>query len=615
MPNLTGYEETENPGWINVKFDDGTSQHVNDPTGMFRGQISEVAAKLNPTPTAAPPIASAPIAEPAFVAPPQPEANAIFAPPSPAPVATPGPVSAPVAAPPPAPVPAAPIAAAPPVAGVAPAATLAPMKAAPGMRMSGQRRSVTGLAEEDKQVIDSANADAQGARVEADDAAIQARTNQLQAEWDRLTGDEKSKLAEQQVLKDKEARFTAKLDAQMKRNQEIADVPIDGAKAFDGDAGFYAFMAAMGEAVSDFGRALLGQPARGNPAEVIDRIMQNSIRSQTELKQEQLKQGRITVEQFDAERERIRLGITTVGKQLAETQLGKATTEQERLGLGALQKKFTAEQKDAIAKNAMATARQETREEAFSPVVVGPAVAPTNATKEALALLGVTPEQYTEGMNKKLGVGENAPTVNQTVTSLKQMDQDLQLLEAIKQENGGSIPTRGVINIPAGMRNKLAQMGVDAGTDAEEANQLITSYIIQKAKSYGGVITESDRESAELEFGKSGDGLVRGIKRMRMGANNTISQTIDTIFPGVGQEVLNLSLRRAGQTSGVEELKTAEEFGVTSGKPKEQGPRNLSDIEQRQKANREEVGTKVSSVLKPIGESFARPPSGYRGKF
>jgi hypothetical protein len=246
------------------------------------------------------------------------------------------------------------------------------MKAAPGMRMSGQRRSVSGLAGEDKAVIDEANADAMGARVESDDAAIQARTNQLQAEWDRLTGDEKSKLAEQQLLKDKEARFTSKLDAQMKVNQEIADRPIDGAKAFDGDAGYYAFMAALGEAVSDFGRALLGQPARGNPAEVIDRIMQNSIRSQTELKQEQLKQGRITVEQFDAEREKIRLGITTVGKQLAETQLGKATTEQERLGLGALQKKFAAEQKDAIAKNAIATARQETREESFErpkPVV------------------------------------------------------------------------------------------------------------------------------------------------------------------------------------------------------------------------------------------------------
>jgi hypothetical protein len=386
MPNLTGYEETENPGWINVKFDDGTSQHVNDPTGMFRGQISEVAAKLNPTPTAAPPIASAPAPEPAFVAPPQPQANAIFTPPSPAPVATPGPVAAPVVAPPPPPVPVAPIAAPPPVAGVAPAAPLAPMKAAPGMRMSGQRRSVTGLAEEDKQVIDSANADAMGARVEADDAAIQARTNQLQAEWDGLTAQEKSKLAEDQLLKDKEARFTAKLDAQMKRNQEITDRPIDGAKAFDGDAGWYAFMAAMGEAVSDFGRAMLGQPARGNPAEVIDRIMQNSIRSQTELKQEQLKQGRITVEQFDAERERIRLNITTAAKQLAELQAGKAKNEIERLGTGALAKKFTAEQKDAIAKNAMATARQETREEAFAPPVAGGVVDSGKAIKDALEL-------------------------------------------------------------------------------------------------------------------------------------------------------------------------------------------------------------------------------------
>lgn len=430
MPNLTGFEETDNPGWINVKFDDGTSQHVNDPTGMFRGQIAEVAAKLNPTPTAAPPIASTP--GPAFEAPPQPAANAIFTPPSPAPVVTPGPAAAPIA-PPPAPVPAAPIAAAPVVAGTAPAAPLAPMKAAPGMQMSGQRRSVTGLAEEDKAGIDAANDEAMGARVEADDAALQARTNQLQAEWDRLTNDEKSKLAEQQVLKDKEARFTAKLDAQMKRNQEVADRPIDGAKAFDGDAGFYAFMAAMGEAVSDFGRALLGQPARGNPAEVIDRIMQNSIRQQTELKQEQLKQGRITVEQFDAERERIRLGITTVGKQLAETQLGKATTEQERLGLGALQKKFTAEQKDAMAKNAMATARQETREEAFARPAVGTTADSGKAIKDALELdkameeRGYTKEQRAAALaslNMPTASGKSAPLLSREDSDKAQSEKE-----------------------------------------------------------------------------------------------------------------------------------------------------------------------------------------------
>jgi hypothetical protein len=399
MANMTGYEETGNPGWINVKFDDGSNMHVEDPTGMFRGQITEVASKLAPTPVPMPqlggeaqgmmPQVDGPTeGAQRFYAPPQPAANPIFTPPSPAPVATPTPAApAPAPAVPAAPVPSAPIAAAPVVAGVSPSAPIAPMKAAPGMRMSGQRRSMTGIAGEDKQVIDAANADAMGAREEADDAAIEARTNQLQAEWDRLTGDEKSKLAEQQVLKDKETRFTAKLDAQMKRNQEITDRPIDGAKAFDGDAGFYAFMAAMGEAVSDFGRALLGQPARGNPAEVIDRIMQNSINSQTELKREQLQQGRLTVEQFDAEREKIRLGITTVGKQLAETQLGKATTEQERLGLGALQKKFTAEQKDAIAKNAMATARQETREEQFErPKPVGVAgVTAADLVKEMLA--------------------------------------------------------------------------------------------------------------------------------------------------------------------------------------------------------------------------------------
>jgi hypothetical protein len=398
------------------------------------------------------------------------------------------------------------------------------MKAAPGMRMSGQRRSMTGIAGEDKQVIDAANAEAQGARVEADDAAIEARTNQLQAEWDRLTTDEKSKLAEQQVLKDKETRFTAKLDAQMKRNQEITDRPIDGAKAFDGDAGYYAFMAAMGEAVSDFGRALLGQPARGNPAEVIDRIMQNSINSQTELKREQLQQGRITVEQFDAEREKIRLGITTVGKQLAETQLGKATTEQERLGLGALQKKFTAEQKDAIAKNAMATARQETREEAYSPVVTGTAVDTGKAIKDALELdkameeRGYSKEQRAAALaslKMPTAGGKSAPQLTREDSDKAQSEK-----EALAE---GAVIGIGRLAEKAGLRRKL-------NGEWEEGDGIVAPAVAEKALSaatagIAGTPIQDELEMAAESYGRWRSGGVisddseRPAFREQMGAN------------------------------------------------------------------------------------------------
>jgi hypothetical protein len=484
------------------------------------------------------------------------------------------------------------------------------------MVRSGVSRQVAGMAEEDKANVDRLNTEASEAGGEADAATIKAKLDQLTNDWGRISENEKAKLAEKQLLKDKEAQFNERMERQMAENKEIAARPIDPSAAFAGDAGWYAFMAAFGDALTNFGAALMGRQGNGDPAGRINQIIDRSVKLQTAQKEEDFRAGKITADQLEAERERVRLNLTTVGEQLVRTQEARAQNENERLGLDALGKTFKAQQADAMAKNAMATARQETRQETFAqPKPTGPAV-PTNATKEALKLLGVTPEQYTEGMNKKLGVGENAPTVNQSVTALKQMDQDLQLLEAIKAENGGTIPTRGVINLPQSFRGKLAQLGIESGMDAEEANQLITGYVIQKAKSYGGVITESDRENAELEFGKSGEGLIRGIKRMRGATNGNIKQTIDTIFPGVGQDVLNISLRRAGQTDGVPDVKGVEEFEVQSA-PHTSGnaPAPLSDVEKRQEQNRARVVGRVGEVLKPIGESMARPPSGaYRGK-
>ncbi len=46
MPNITGYDETGDPNWIQVQFDDGSSTHVQDPSGTYRRGVDEVATKL-----------------------------------------------------------------------------------------------------------------------------------------------------------------------------------------------------------------------------------------------------------------------------------------------------------------------------------------------------------------------------------------------------------------------------------------------------------------------------------------------------------------------------------------------------------------------------------------
>ncbi len=46
MPNITGYDETGDPNWIQVQFDDGSSTHVQDPSGTYRKEVDDVATKL-----------------------------------------------------------------------------------------------------------------------------------------------------------------------------------------------------------------------------------------------------------------------------------------------------------------------------------------------------------------------------------------------------------------------------------------------------------------------------------------------------------------------------------------------------------------------------------------
>jgi hypothetical protein len=88
---------------------------------------------------------------------------------------------------------------------------------------------------------------------------------------------------------------------------------------------------------------------------------------------------------------------------------------------------------------------------------------------------------------------------------------------------------------------------------AEQVNGLINTYLTQKAKGYGGTITNGDRESAALEFGASGDGFMRGLARLRDANNAGIRTALAKVFPGREQPALNILLERSseGATGGV----------------------------------------------------------------
>jgi hypothetical protein len=414
-------EHPENPAWVSLTFDDGSqSPFAQDPDGSYRREAADIARKImgepprpmagalaSNAPAAPAPLAGNPLAMPIPGGPGGGPAMATDVPaPSPLggnPLAMPAPAPAPVAGTPEALaapgqpfIPKAPTVLAAPTpeqarelqrqqgafqgeldAGMsqqkaaearkAEAAASRVDPANPGYRIvetpggSGISKSETiqtsGLNPADKKRVDAANADATQAQYEADQAALRARTEQVNAEWARLSDQEKAKLAEEAARKREEQEMTERVDTQTRKLEEITSRPIDPSKAFAGDAGWYAFMAGFGDSIQNFGAALAGRGPVANPGATIDRMIARSVALQTEQMEQEFKAGRITADQLTAEREHVRAQLSAVGKQLADTQLSKARTEEEKLGLGAMGQKFEADRK--AAKNAAATARSQ----------------------------------------------------------------------------------------------------------------------------------------------------------------------------------------------------------------------------------------------------------------
>lgn len=411
---ITGFEpHPENPDWIRLNFADGTqSPYAADPDGSFRKTASDVAQKLAPpSPLAGNPLAmplpgSAP-ATPLAPLPGLPLAGNPLAMPAPGAAPPPDAVGAPESI---ARVGLPPSQIAPAPLQVLPSGSLTPgeqqslrtqeadnqgnLSAGLSQQRAQEQRAALarqdaaqaegaqpyriiqgaptgggvssshtvqtgGLAPEDRKKVDAANTEAVNAEHEANLDALVSRRLQVDHEWTRLTDQEKQKLAEEAMRKGQEADLGAKVDAQTRKLEEITARPIDPSKAFQGDAGWYAFMAGFGDSIQNFGAALAGRGPVANPGATIDRMIERSVQQQTAQKEQDFKAGRITADQLNAERDYVRAQLSTVGKQLAETQLGKARNEEEAMGLKAMGSKFEADRKAAIARNAAATARTQ----------------------------------------------------------------------------------------------------------------------------------------------------------------------------------------------------------------------------------------------------------------
>src|SRR3989304_2471946 len=177
-------------------------------------------------------------------------------------------------------------------------------------------------------------------------------------------------------------------------------------------------------------------------------------------------------------------------------------------------------------------------------------------------------------------------------TTTKQIDADISLLQSLAAANGGTLPTKGLLNVPQALIPAVSRAGYKPGMQADEALALINTYVTQRAKSYGGVITESDRASAVKEMGASGESFIRSLERLRTANNNGVRTALSQQFPGAGQQMLDILLDDSGSYEGIPNPPEApfEKQNVTETGPKP-GTRELGgrarEVE-AEKAAREE---------------------------
>ena len=425
MPNLKGFTPQSNPEWVTLEFDDGSQSHpIHDPSGTYRAEVASIVPKVMggapPDPMAGA-LASNDLSG-VTVVPTRSDAGGISPLLAPAPVAPPVPASdlggivavggaakpgqllsdiVPSAPRAPGPVigdaasaigsalagQGAPSFAPPPVKSLVkpevgrsvsdergpapdPYAARYTMPGASGPQVSSTtQRTTQGLSAADRAKVDAANEAAVVKAEEANKQDMYTRSHQFLTDWQRLGEDAKKQIADKNALDEQEKFYNQRIEAQYAKLDQDAARKIDPSEAFAGDAGAYAFMAAFGDAISNFGAALAGRGPVADPAARLEGIINRNVKLQMEQKQADLDSGKISASRFEADREHVRFKIATVAKQMVETERERAHTKEEYEALGALGKKFEADQAATRAANAKATARQEnnTRSTSVAP--------------------------------------------------------------------------------------------------------------------------------------------------------------------------------------------------------------------------------------------------------
>jgi hypothetical protein len=550
---FAGWEDT-GQGTGLVIFNDGSKQPVLDPDGAFKAEVLDVVSKLQGgTGTSTVDSAAMSSAAPSVTPVPVDSSVADIMTDAPSRLTSefsPGGTAAPV-------VPAAPVAPFPPavVPGSAPAAppeapaaTGRPFpKPAPGLMVA--QRDVQGYAQESQAEIEDATTEQDEAERSALDQQRQIREQILERRQLRLS--ERSVelgLKEQQLADQKQQRDDALAKAQTEYSR-IAETPIRDEGVFEGRGLLFAVVAAIGTFAGTKTRHNNG--GKNQMLEDLRRIQETDLQLQRENKssllnrvKDQVGDARLAQQVVENKMDGIAIDRLKLLERIAETDDERAALSGLR---GELEAKQAARRTDTV--KGMAYKIQQTE---AAPKPTGPGeVKLSNETTRAIEGLGVNLKLWNEALGEPVVPGQNTANVAQATREIIETDNDVNTLQAIMDANGGDLPTTGVIRVPKFLQESAARMGLKDGQSAEEVTQLMSRRVTQRARSYGGAVTEADADRAQKEFGVTGKGFIRGLKRERDRMNNGVAAALGKRLPGVGQQALDIYMKDVGRTYGI----------------------------------------------------------------
>lgn len=209
-----------------------------------------------------------------------------------------------------------------------------------------------------------------------------------------------------------------------------------------------------------------------------------------------------------------------------------------------------------------------------------------NDVTRELAVNGVSPKAYAEGLEKKIGAGENAPTLNGAVDRVLQVEADWHALHSLAATNGGKLSGKGLINIPQALVPTLARIGIKQGMDAEEVHQIYVEYMVKAAKAMGSRVTEKELDIAGQSMGSSTAAFFRMMRRIHDETNESIRSTADLAWPGAGQKILDIHRRASAANKGFP-LMDADAFEAENAE--ETGPPDRPSAQQTQDRSADET--------------------------